>query len=153
MMHLRTALPDIKTVGTVGRKEDRYRYLVLGYENGLKAPSWVVSDGTMRLLALTLLAYLPDAGGSFLIEEPENGVHPRALEAVYESLSAVSRAQVLCASHSPVILGLARPSDLLIFAKDSLGATDIIRGDRHPQLRDWKGALDLGTLFASGVLG
>jgi predicted ATPase len=151
--HVRTALPDMKTVKTQVRLEDRRRYLVMEYANGLKAPSWVISDGTLRLLALTLLAFLPDADGVYLVEEPENGIHPRAVETVYEALSAVRDAQVLCASHSPVVLGLARPKDLLCFAHDEAGAVDIVRGDHHPCLRDWKGTLNLGTLFASGVLG
>ena len=151
--HFRTAIPDLKTVSTIERPEDRNRYVVVEYQNGLQAPSWVVSDGTLRMLALTLLAYIPDTEGIYLIEEPENGIHPKAVETVYESLSSVHGAQVLCASHSPVVLGLAKPSDLLCFAKDESGATDIVRGDEHPRLRKWKGGLDLGTLFAAGVLG
>src|SRR5262249_17982500 len=50
--HVRTALPDLVSIRTVERPEDRHRYLVLHYANGLEAPSWVVSDGTLRLLAL-----------------------------------------------------------------------------------------------------
>ncbi len=121
--------------------------------SGLKAPSWVVSDGTLRLLALTLLAYIQDVEGIYLIEEPENGIHPKAVETVFQSLSSVYGAQVLCASHSPVVLSLAKPRDLLCFAKTATGETDIVRGDEHPRLKDWKGSLDLGTLFAAGVLG
>lgn len=150
--HLRTALPDLVAVKTIERPEDRHRYLVLVYEGGLEVPSWLVSDGTLRMLALTVLAYLPDLEGVFLVEEPENGIHPRAIESVYQSLSSVYGAQVLCASHSPVVLGLARPADLLCFAKVD-GATDIVRGDEHPRLRNWQGGVDLGTLFAAGVLG
>ncbi|MGD8452110.1 MAG: AAA family ATPase [Phycisphaerae bacterium] len=153
IMHCQTAIPDIKTVKTVTRPEDNHRYLVVEYQNGLNAPSWVVSDGTLRMLALTLLAYIPDAGGVYLIEEPENDIHPRAIETVYQSLSSVYGAQVLCASHAPVVLGLARPADILCFAKDEWGATDIVRGDEHPRLKDWRGGTDLGTLFAAGVLG
>ncbi len=149
--HVRTALPDLRAIRTVERPEDRHRYLVIEYANGLEAPSWVVSDGTLRFLALSLLAYLPDAQGIYLVEEPENGVHPRAVETVYQSLSSVYEAQVLCASHSPVVLSLARPESVLCFARDGSGATDVVRGDQHPRLRDWKGSLDLGTLFAAGA--
>jgi hypothetical protein len=52
-----------------------------------------------------------------------------------------------------VILSLARPERVLCFAKTPEGETCIVRGDLHPELRDWKGGVDLGTLFASGVLG
>lgn len=151
--HLTEALPDLQRIFTRERADDRHRYLVLEYGNGLEAPSWLVSDGTLRLLALTLLAYLPDLSGIYLVEEPENGIHPRAVETVFQSLSSVYGAQVLLATHSPVVLGMAEPAQLLCFARTAEGATDIVRGDQHPRLKDWKGAIDLGTLFATGVLG
>jgi len=88
-----------------------------------------------------------------MIEEPENGIHPRAVETVFQSLSSVYGAQVLLATHSPVILSLAKPEQVLCFAKTEDGATDIVSGSDHPRLRTWRGETDLGTLFASGVLG
>lgn len=151
--HLHEALPDLEKVGTRVREEDRHCYLVLKYANGLEAPSWLVSDGTLRLLALTLLAYLPDATGVYLVEEPENGIHPRAVETLYQSLSSVYGAQVLMATHSPVILSMAKPRQLLCFSRSREGATDIVRGSEHPALKKWRAAADLGTLFASGILG
>ena len=72
--HVRTALPDIDRIRTVRRDEDKHRYLLVKYKNGVEVPSWMVSDGTLRLLALTLLAYVPEFTGTYLIEEPENGV-------------------------------------------------------------------------------
>ena len=152
--HVREGLSDIDSITTQERPEDRHRYLVLRYRNGLEAPSWLVSDGTLRMLALTLLAYTSDVhGGIYLIEEPENGIHPRAVETVYQALSSVYGAQVLLATHSPVILGMANLDDLLCFARDVHGATDVVSGIDHPSLKSWKGAVDLSSLFAAGVLG
>ena len=113
----------------------------------------MASDGTLRFLALTLPAYLPDFTGVYLIEEPENGIHPGAVESVFQSLSSVYEAQILLATHSPVILSLATPESVLCFKKTSQGATDIVSGRDHPKLRDWKGHPNLDVLFASGVLG
>ncbi|MBX6377977.1 MAG: ATP-binding protein [Clostridia bacterium] len=151
--HLRTALADLDDVDTVERPEDRHRYLVVRYRGGLEVPSWVLSDGTLRLLALTLLAYLPDLQGIFLIEEPENGIHPRAVETAFQSLSSVYQAQILLATHSPVIVGLAEPDQVLCFAKTEEGTTDIVRGSEHPALREWQRETNLGVLYAAGVLG
>lgn len=151
--HLQTALPDLANVHTVQRNEDRHRYLVLEYQGGLRVPSWMVSDGTLRLLALTLPAYIPDFQGIYLIEEPENGIHPKAVETVFQSLSSVYDAQLLLASHSPVILGCAPLESVLCFAKNEEGATDIVSGPNHPRLHEWKREANLGLLFAAGVLG
>jgi predicted ATPase len=151
--HLQTALPDLVGIRTIERPEDKHRYLMLRYRSDVEVPSWMASDGTLRLLALTLPAYLPDLKGIFLIEEPENGIHPRAIETMYQSLSSVYGAQVLIATHSPVILSLVEASDLLCFAKDREGATDIVLGSDHPALKKWQGETSLSTLFAAGVLG
>lgn len=150
--HLQEALPDLKGVSTHERPEDRSRFVVIHYQNGLEAPSWLVSDGTLRLLALTVLAYLPDQNGIYLIEEPENGIHPKAVETVYQSLSSVYGAQVLLATHSPMVVRMAELDQILCFARTQEGATDVVSGSDHPRLRDWKGSLDMGTLLAAGIL-
>lgn len=153
LSHVRTALPDIEDIESFDRPEDHHRYLLIHYAGGARVPSWLASDGTLRLLALTIPAYLRDVDGVFLIEEPENGIHPRAIETVLQSLSSIYDGQVLLATHSPVALNMLDPQDVLCFAKDSSGATDIIAGDRHPALRDWKkGDPDFGVLFGAGIL-
>jgi predicted ATPase len=151
--HLRTTLPDLEEVRVVLRADDRSRYIVLRYANGVEVPSWMLSDGTLRLMALTLFAYAPGSRGIYLIEEPENGIHPTGIEAVFQSLSSVYDNQVLIATHSPIILGLTRPEQILCFSKDSQGATEMLRGDQHPVLKEWKGEVSLSDLFAAGVLG
>lgn len=151
--HVKTALPEIEGVRSVERPDDKHRYLMIQHAGGLEVPSWMASDGTLRLLALTLLAYLPEFTGIYLIEEPENGIHPRAVEAMFQSLSSVYDAQLLMATHSPVILGIVEPEDVLCFAKTSAGVTDIVRGSDHPGLREWRGETNLSVLFAAGVLG
>jgi predicted ATPase len=153
LAHVRTALPDLDSIHTVERADDKHRYLVLRYQGGLEVPSWMASDGTLRLLALTLPAYLPDFRGVYLIEEPENGIHPRAVETMFQSLSSIYDAQILLATHSPVILSVVEAADVLCFAKTPEGATDIVLGSEHPALQDWKGETNLGALFAAGVLG
>lgn len=150
--HLQTALPDIESIRTVENKDDKTRYLVIRYRNQLEVPSWLVSDGTLRLLALTIPAYLPDFEGVYLIEEPENGIHPRAVQTLFQSLSSVYKAQILLATHSPIVLGIADVRSILCFAKTSLGSTDIVRGNDHPRLIDWRHETSLGELFAAGVL-
>lgn len=151
--HVRAALPDIAAIRTVEREDDRHSYLMVRHTNGVEVPSWMVSDGTLRLLALTLTAYLADSEGIYLIEEPENGIHPRAVHAVFDSLSSVYGSQVLLATHAPGILGIADIKTVLCFARTPDGAAQIVRGDLHPRLRDWRGEEDLGVLFAAGILG
>jgi hypothetical protein len=89
----------------------------------------MASDGALRLLALTLPAYLNDFQGVYLVEEPENGIHPRAVETLFQSLSSVYDAQMLLATHSPVILGILSGILLnLVGARDFFQSFSVTRG-------------------------
>lgn len=149
--HLRTALPDVCKIESILQQWDNRRFVRIQYQNGLQVPAWMLSEGTLRLLALTILAYLPHFQGLYMIEEPENGVHPAALETIYQSLSSVYNAQVFVSTHSPVLLSMAKPEQVLCFSKTPEG-TKIVRGSQHPALKDWQGAVSLGTMIASGIL-
>ena len=151
--HVQTVLSDLRGIRVVDRPEDRHAYLLLRYDTGVDVPSWMASDGTMRLLALTLLAYFPDNREIYLLEEPENGVHPLAVEGICDSLSSAYDAQVLVTTHSPTLLALVDPGQVLCFDKNPDGATDIVRGSQHPVLADWQGSINMNVLFAKGVIG
>ncbi len=150
--HIQTALPEIEKIEVKERPEDRFLYLNVRHRNGMELPSWVISDGTLRLLAQTIIAYLPEKDRIYMIEEPENGLHPLAIETIFQSLSSVYDNQILLASHSPAILRLAEPKDILCFSKTDSGAVDIVRGEDHPKLKDWRKEIDLAMLHGAGVL-
>ncbi len=151
--HIRTALPHIEDIRAFRRPEDGFCFLMFKFTNAPELPSWAVSDGTLRLLALTLPAYLPDAKGIYMFEEPENGIHPQAIETVMDSLKSFYNGQVLITTHSPLILSLVKPEDILCFSNHPERGTAIITGDNHPVLQEWKKHKEtsLGVLFASGI--
>ncbi|WP_281185336.1 AAA family ATPase [Trichlorobacter lovleyi] len=89
----------------------------LTMRDGLPFTSRVISDGTLRVLALLTLLHDPQHRGLICFEEPENGVHPARIKLLISRLQEiVSRAetsddeefgplsQLLLNSHSPVVL-------------------------------------------------
>lgn len=150
--HIQTALPDIENIFIRKREDIRHKYVVIRYAGGVEVPSWLVSDGTLRLLALTSLAYLVNVHNVILLEEPENGLHPQAIETVIQSLRSMYTSQVIVATHSPIFLNVCEPHELLCFSKRE-GEVFITPGDQHPMLKDWQSTPNMSALFASGVLG
>lgn len=149
--HLRYALPDLDNIGWARRQADNAEYLMLRYKSGLEAPSWVLSDGTLRMMALTIPAFLPPESAVYMVEEPENGIHPKALEIVLRSLSSIPGSQLLLATHSPFVVQQCGVAPLLCFSRDEEG-TRIVSGKEHLMLKTWDGTPDLGIVFAAGVL-
>jgi len=150
--HVKTALPNLKTIDAVRREEDYHAYLRLDYHGGYTVTSSGLSDGTLRILALTILPYLSNPPHVLCLEEPENGVHPRGIETVLESLSSLYDSQVWLSTHSPIVLAHTDLKSVIVMRSDGKGGVEAVAGDKHPRLQDWKGGIDLVSLFAAGVL-
>jgi predicted ATPase len=72
-------------------------------QDGITFSSRVVSEGTLRVLALCAIA-VTASGGLVAFEEPENGVQPQRLDRIAELLASVTRrgtAQLVVTTHSP----------------------------------------------------
>jgi predicted ATPase len=149
--HVRTALPQITAIAVHEREDDHHAYFRVTYEAGFEVTSSGLSEGTLRILALTLLAYIDDAPRLLVVEEPENSIHPQAIATVLDSLRSLYDSQVWVSTHSPVVLASTKLPELLIARLERSGAASVVPGDQHPRLADWKGAIDLGSLFATGV--
>lgn len=154
LAHIQTILPDIEEIKVIEQEYDRNLFIAVKYFQMEKpVNAWLVSDGTLYVLLLTIIAYLPDDQSIYLIEEPENGIHPLAIEGVYQVLASAYDKQIFVTTHSPLFLGLAKPEEILCFSKNEEGAVEIVRGDKHPALQEWKGEIPLSTLYAGGVFG
>lgn len=74
-------------------------------QNGVPCSARVVSEGTLRVLALAAVAVNPWAGSVVSLEEPENGVHPRRLQRIANLLVDLSAdRQVIVSTHSPILV-------------------------------------------------
>ena len=97
---------------------------------GLALPASSLSDGTLRFLALSVLAEDAQADGVFCIEEPENGIHPAKMPEMVKLLLDLAVdpddtpdvdnpfRQVIVATHSPVFVQLV-PKDALLCAVET----------------------------------
>jgi predicted ATPase len=104
-------------------------------QDGTTFSSRVVSEGTLRVLALCAIA-VTATDGLVAIEEPENGVQPQRLDRIAELLSSTVRrgsAQFVITTHSPgfVAAMLHRSRD----ASDSIGLFGVSRSGSTTNIR------------------
>lgn len=151
--HVRLALPQVSDISVHEREDDHHAYFRVRYNDRYDVPSSGLSDGTLRILVLTLLAYVAKPPRFLVTEEPENGIHPQATSVVVQSLSSIWDSQVIVSSHSPVVLASVKLEQVLAARISDAGAAEVIAGPEHPRLVNWKGVVDLPLLFATGVFG
>lgn len=115
-------------VRTLKVEEDDVRELLtiqLTESTGLTLPARSLSEGTLRFLALCVLLEDPSVTGLLCMEEPENGIHPANIEAMVDLVRDLAVdaqyapdadnpfRQIIVNSHSPYVVQLVEPQDLL----------------------------------------
>jgi len=103
---LRSAIPTVEDLD-VDLDPRRGILDILITQDGTPYSSRVVSEGTLRVLALCCLAGNPWPGELIAFEEPENGVHPRRIEVVADLLGSIAergQSQVVVTTHSPTLI-------------------------------------------------
>jgi len=125
---LATLIDDVRSV-RVDRDEKRELLtLFVTGGDGTSHPARALSDGTLRFLALSVLAADPTAHGVLCLEEPENGIHPERIPAMLELLREIASdatatvetgsplRQVIVNTHSPAVVAQV-PDDTLLVAE------------------------------------
>jgi predicted ATPase len=109
-------IPGVADVSVIEDARNREYRTDIVMRDGRPFSSRVVSDGTLRVLALLTMLHDPKHHGLVCFEEPENGIHPMRLRALIHRLrelvtdpSSTDTAdeplsQILMNSHSPVVL-------------------------------------------------
>jgi predicted ATPase len=105
---LNSFLPNFVDVEVLDDKANRQFVIKLISEDGKEFSSRVLSEGTLRILALCIFLCDESHAGLLCFEEPENGIHPYRITAMAELLRdlasdfdhAVLR-QVIVNTHSP----------------------------------------------------
>lgn len=101
---LRTLVPSVDSL-SVDLDKRRGTLDIMVRQDGVDFSSRIISEGTLRVLALCAIAANPWSGQLLAFEEPENGVHPRRLELVAELLTSLALdqgRQLVVTTHSPL---------------------------------------------------
>jgi len=100
---LQTFIPTIEGIQIEVTKDGQLRLKVK--EDGAEYSAKVVSEGTLRILALLAILSPTNSASVVGIEEPENGVHPRRLRHMARLLQYASeKRQIIINTHSALLL-------------------------------------------------
>jgi predicted ATPase len=104
---LHSAIPSIEGLD-VDLDKSRGTLDIQISQDGTPYSSRVISEGTLRVLALCAIAANPTPSSLIAFEEPENGVHPRRIEVIADLLTSMAGpggSQVIVTTHSPTLIG------------------------------------------------
>ena len=120
---LSSLIPSVASLVVRDDPGDSEYSFALRLADSLSFSSRVISDGTLRLLALVTILNDPQHGGVLCWEEPENGVHEARIPALIELIRSAAGCtespgaqtcfQILVNTHSPVVMSALRDCELV----------------------------------------
>jgi len=152
---LRGAVPGFKSVRTKALEvEGKWTFQVVEERIRGAINPRSVSDGTIRLLAMMVIAHWSARRFTLLaIEEPENGLHPHLSKHIVDLLRTASETrQVLVTTHNPDFLDELEPEEVILCDKKE-GFTVVRRASEVDEIKSFRKHFRLGELWEQGTLG
>lgn len=138
---------------TVENKEKiQLEWVELGQDIPFTASA--LSDGTLRFICLATVLLQPEdfQPAAILIDEPELGLHPYAINVLAGLMKAASQHhQLLVSTQSVELVNQFDAEDLIVV--DKAGAASTLRRLEVESLREWLSDYSLGELWKKNLLG
>lgn len=112
-----------------------------------------LSDGTLRFIALATLLLQPDLPKTIIIDEPELGLHPFAINklAAMMKQAAAKGSQVIVSTQSTDLISNFEPEDIITVDRED--DQSVFRRLDSDELKDWLEDYTLGELWNKNVIG
>lgn len=113
-----------------------------------------LSDGTARFICLATLFLQPEMlkPSTLLLDEPELGLHPAALEVLAEIIKSTARTtQVICSTQSAAFANFFQPEDFIVVDQQD-GVSMFSRLERE-ELEVWLDEYRMGDIWMKNLIG
>lgn len=118
----------------------------------------LLSDGTLRVLAIAAALLSAKQGDLVVIEEIDNGVHPSRAQHLVDMIQRTARQRglrVLLTTHNPALMNALRPEALqavVVCYRDEAGSSRLVRLADVPRYPELLAQGRLGDVATRGVL-
>lgn len=110
------------------------------------------SDGMLRIMALVTLLLQPILPGVLILDEPELGLHPHAINVVGSLIgAAATRTQVIVATQSTTLVDCFEPEDIVVVERED--NRSVFKRLEADALMDWLEDYSLSELWEKNVIG
>ncbi|WP_373492715.1 AAA family ATPase [Aquiflexum sp.] len=111
-----------------------------------------LSDGTLRFICLATLLMQPEPPGTVIIDEPELGLHPVAINKLAALIRNVSKTtQVIISTQSLNLIDNFDPEDIVVTERTEQGSN--FYRLNPPDLENWLKDYTLGDLWGKNIFG
>ncbi|MCK5525063.1 MAG: AAA family ATPase, partial [Thiomargarita sp.] len=110
-----------------------------------------LSDGTLRFICLTTALLQPKPPSTIIIDEPELGLHPYAIDILAELIETTSKkTQLIVSTQSPSLVDYFEPKDIIIVNR--IKGTSVFKRLNQNELSEWLEDYSMGELWRKNII-
>jgi predicted ATPase len=111
-----------------------------------------LSDGTLRMICLATLLLQPEIPDTIIIDEPELGLHPFAINKLAALLKSASiSSQIIISTQSVNLVNAFSPNDIVVVERQN--NQTVFKRQSEKELMSWLEEYSVGELWEKNVLG
>lgn len=112
-----------------------------------------LSDGTLRMICMITLLLQPALPDTIIIDEPELGLHPSAIQLLASLIKSVAanRKQVICSTQSVTLLNQFNAEDIIVVNREN--NESVFNRLSNDKLSEWLNEYAIGELWEKNILG
>ncbi|MFM9911643.1 MAG: AAA family ATPase [Chitinophagaceae bacterium] len=128
----------------------RIEWLEVGSDKYFNANN--LSDGTLRMICLATLLLQPNPPSTIIIDEPELGLHPSAINVLAALIKSVSlTTQIIISTQSVTLINQFAPENIIIVDRKEQQSS--FRHISENELEGWKEEYALGEIWEKNIIG
>lgn len=111
-----------------------------------------LSDGTLRFICLTTLLMQPNPPKTIIIDEPELGLHPVAINKIASLMRKVSKkSQLIVSTQSLNFVDNFEPVDIVVTNREN--SETVFERLKNEDLQEWLRDYSLGDIWGKNIIG
>jgi predicted ATPase len=134
---------------------DKYLQIVIKekYSNEKLMPGFLLSDGTIFIIAIIIAMYFEDKP-IVVFEEPERRIHPHLISKVIDMMKDASLGkQIILSTHNPEIVKYAGLENIHFITRDADGFSQIIKIHEQEVIKTFlENEIGIEDLFIQNLL-
>jgi hypothetical protein len=132
---VRKLFPNVAKVGLINTSNSQ-KEIAVTLADGTRVGAEGMSEGLLYYLGFAALQYI-EGSHLFLIEEPENGLHPARIAEVMGALREISKtSQVIIATHSPLVVNELEGREVTVVTRPPENGTQAVLLSKVPGYED-----------------
>ena len=149
---IKSVAPFFEKFYLVPNEFNKEKIILKWIEKGQTFFSSSLSDGTLRFICLATILLFPEKPETIILDEPELGLHPFAIEKLAAMIRVASKnSQIIISTQSVDLINQFSTDDIIVVKRENNETR--FKRQSEEELKNWLEDYSIGEIWRSNIIG